>query len=180
MAENEENPNSGPAQTSGGPRGTVVLSPDDLPNRTGSGGEVAADSPWPPALVGLTPPFTDSRFRLQPERTRIGRDPENDVVLNEADVSLEHARILRSGGEWRAVDPGSTNGTFINGERVHQGALQYGDQISFGPATFVFAPGDLSAEAVRAMQAKPGRHRRWWIAGIAALLVVAAVLLFLR
>lgn len=179
MADNEENRNSARAQAGGGPRGTVVLSPDDLPNGTGPGGENPADPSGAPALVGLTPPFTDSRFRLQPERTRIGRDPENDVVLNEADVSLEHARILRSGGEWRVVDPGSTNGTFINGERVHQGVLQYGDHVSFGPASFVFGPGDVSAEAVRAMQSKPVRRRLWWIPGIAALLA-AAVLLLLR
>lgn len=158
--------------TGGGPHGTVVLSPDELPVRS-----QAAGASETPALVGVTSPFMDHRFRLQPERTRIGRDPGNDIVLDAPDVSHEHARIVRSGGEWRVVDLGSTNGIFINGKRVQQGALEIGDHIAFGPDAFLFAPGDMSAEAVRAMQTSSDRRRRWWFAAFGVLLGAGAVLL---
>lgn len=179
VADNESESRSSRTPKGGGPHGTVVLSPDELPSRAEPGGEGADHVSDTPALVGVTAPFMDVRFRLQPERTRIGRDPQNDVVLNAPDVSLEHARIVRSSGEWRVVDLNSTNGIFINGTRVQQGALQYGDLIAFGPDAFLFAAGDMSPEAVRAMLSKSDRGRRWWFAGIGALLGAVAVLLLL-
>lgn len=179
MAENRTDTGDTHTAAGGGPHGTVVLSPEELPSRSQIGGEGAAGAFETPALVGITSPFMDRRFRLQPERTRIGRDAGNDVVLDAPDVSHEHARIVRSGGEWRVVDLGSTNGTFINGKRVQQGALQIGDLIAFGPDAFLFAAGDMSAEAVRAMQAKSDRRRRWWFAAVGVLLGAGAVLLLL-
>lgn len=178
MAENGADTGDTRTPAGGGPHGTVVLSPDELPSRS-QAGEGAASPFETPALVGVTSPFKDHRFLLQPERTRIGRDSGNDVVLNAPDVSHEHARIVRSRGEWRVIDLGSTNGTFINGKRVQQGALQIGDLIAFGPDAFMFAAGDMSPEAVRAMQSKSDRRRHWWFTVIGVLLGAAAVLLLL-
>ncbi|MDZ7842726.1 MAG: FHA domain-containing protein [Gammaproteobacteria bacterium] len=164
MAENERNP--------GGPHGTVVLSPDELPR--GAGGGRSGGSPDAPVLVGLTAPFAERRFRLPPERARIGRDPENDIVLDEPDVSLAHARIVRSGGQWRLVDLDSTNGTYLNGKRAEDDTLQFGDEVAFGPAGFVFVPGDMSPGATGAGR---GRRNAWWLA--AAGLIVAVVVIYL-
>lgn len=179
VAKNEQHAKHPRTPEGGGPHGTVVLPPDELPNRGHPVGGGAANDSESPALIGLTTPFTDRRFRLRPERSRIGRDPRGDVVLDEPDVSHKHARIVRSGGEWRVVDLQSTNGTFVNGRRVQQNTVRYGDHIAFGPASFVFAAGNTSAGAVRAMQAI-GRHpRRWWLAAGAVLAAVVAVLMFL-
>ena len=51
------------------------------------------------------------------ERT-IGRDPANDIAIDDEEISARHARVVRrEGGLW-VEDLGSTNGTFVNGERV--------------------------------------------------------------
>lgn len=179
VADDDAQSENGPARGGGGPHGTVVLSPEELPAGVRPG--EAGDAPAQPALVGLTPPFTDRRFDLQPERTTIGRDPGNDVALDEPDVSLEHARLVRTGGQWRVVDLNATNGTFINGDLVRQqGVLQYGDHVAFGPAVFVFAAGDTSNEAVRAMQARRGRRSLWWVAGLGVLLLAVVLLVLVR
>jgi len=161
--------------SSGGPHGTVVLSADDLPEDARSG-RAYADA----VLVGLTAPFIDRRFQLQAERSRIGRGKSSDVSLSQPDISQEHARIVRASGEWRVVDLNSTNGTFVNGTRVNQSVLQYGDQVAFGPASFIFAPGDMSTEAVRALRTGRGRRAQWLLAVAVVLLAAAVLVLWLR
>ncbi len=54
---------------------------------------------------------------LQPELT-IGRDINNTIVINDAEVSRKHARVFIQGGFYQLEDTGSTNGTFINGQRL--------------------------------------------------------------
>ncbi len=48
----------------------------------------------------------------------IGRNPDNDVVLNDKGVSRVHARLERSDGEWNVTDLGSTNGSYLGPERL--------------------------------------------------------------
>ncbi len=77
--------------------------------------------------------------RIQVERTyssgeiTIGRDPGCDVVMAVPLVSSEHARLFFDGEEWTVSDLFSTNGTFVNGERVTASrTIQQGDRIQFG------------------------------------------------
>jgi ABC-type multidrug transport system ATPase subunit len=51
---------------------------------------------------------------------RIGRDPQADIVLADARVSWHHAVIEEKGGSWLLRDAGSTNGTFVSGQRVRE------------------------------------------------------------
>jgi hypothetical protein len=71
----------------------------------------------------------------------VGRATENDLVLRDAEVSRFHARIAPAAGEWQVVDLGSTNGTWVNGERVRQAALRPGDTVAFAGVTYAVAPG---------------------------------------
>jgi len=84
-------------------------------------------------LVMQTGPNPGRVYELQQEEVYIGRDVNNDVVINDAEVSRKHARlILRSGG-YVLEDIGSTNGTFVNGERLmgpHM--LRPGETITLG------------------------------------------------
>lgn len=66
----------------------------------------------------------------------IGRAKENDVVLSDPRVSRRHARIEAGAGTATLVDLGSTNGTFVNGERVGEPLrLTPGNLLTFGNTT---------------------------------------------
>ena len=62
----------------------------------------------------------------------IGRSSDLDMVLVEDMVSRRHARITSYNGELAIEDFGSTNGTFVNGERVNKARLKEGDRILVG------------------------------------------------
>jgi pSer/pThr/pTyr-binding forkhead associated (FHA) protein len=63
----------------------------------------------------------------------LGRSPEADVVLEDPYASDFHARLLFQAGEVRVQDLGSTNGTYINGERMAAPmSLQRGDRLRVG------------------------------------------------
>jgi pSer/pThr/pTyr-binding forkhead associated (FHA) protein len=82
---------------------------------------------------------------LEQSITRIGRGLENEIVVVSKRVSREHAHIRREGRRTFLDDTGSTNGTFLNGERVLGNAqLRDGDQISIGNVTFIFHDPDTT------------------------------------
>jgi pSer/pThr/pTyr-binding forkhead associated (FHA) protein len=62
----------------------------------------------------------------------IGRSSELDMVLVEEMVSRKHARIALENGVLAIEDMGSTNGTFVNGEKVEKGTLREGDRVLIG------------------------------------------------
>src|SRR5664279_4110213 len=62
----------------------------------------------------------------------IGRSSELDMVLVEEMVSRKHARIALVDGVISIADLGSTNGTFVNGEKVDEGTLKEGDRVLIG------------------------------------------------
>jgi hypothetical protein len=65
-------------------------------------------------------------------RARIGRSEENDVFLVDPSVSRSHAVVEVDGSEPVVRDLGSTNGTYVNGERVEARFLRDGDELTFG------------------------------------------------
>jgi hypothetical protein len=65
----------------------------------------------------------------------VGRDLDNEVVLNDATVSARHAVVLRRDGSWWVEDLGSTNGTWLNARRLEPelpALLRSGDVLQFG------------------------------------------------
>ncbi|MEZ5063020.1 MAG: FHA domain-containing protein [Solirubrobacterales bacterium] len=56
---------------------------------------------------------------LDAERVTLGRDPANDIAIDDEQVSRVHAELELIGGAWIVSDQGlSTNGTYVNGERI--------------------------------------------------------------
>lgn len=84
-------------------------------------------------MIVRTGPNPGTVFELTKEVSLIGRDVTNDVVVGDAEVSRQHSRITRTPGGYVLEDLGSTNGTFVNGERL--------------VAPRVMNPGDLVALA---------------------------------
>ncbi|MBN1939661.1 MAG: FHA domain-containing protein [Candidatus Aminicenantes bacterium] len=76
-------------------------------------------------------------FRIQARSNTIGRDPGNDIVLNDPEVSSGHVELLVSNEGYFLRDLGSANGTFVNGRRVSECSLYNGDQITIGKSTIV-------------------------------------------
>ncbi|HEX2280401.1 MAG TPA: DUF3662 and FHA domain-containing protein [Thermomicrobiales bacterium] len=72
---------------------------------------------------------------------RVGRAADNDLVLTDPEVSRHHARLETDGQGWRIVDLGSTNGTWVNGERLGTGTIAVGDEIAFGSIRYTVAAG---------------------------------------
>jgi len=84
-------------------------------------------------LVVRTGPNPGMAFDLTKEVTLLGRDVTNDIALGDAEVSRQHARLTRTPGGVVVEDLGSTNGTFINGERlVAPRVMAMGDLLGFG------------------------------------------------
>jgi cytochrome P450 / NADPH-cytochrome P450 reductase len=74
---------------------------------------------------------------------RIGRAPDNDVVITDPSVSGHHAELRTAGGVTRIVDLGSRNGTFVNERRVTAAALAEGELATFGTSTFRLVGSEL-------------------------------------
>jgi ABC-type multidrug transport system ATPase subunit/CRP-like cAMP-binding protein len=72
------------------------------------------------------------------QRITIGRGPENDLPFPSRLVSREHAVVEWTGETYSIRDLDSSNGTFVNGQRIAQAALQDGDEIWVADERFIF------------------------------------------
>ena len=70
--------------------------------------------------------------------TRIGRDQDNDLVLNDNKVSRHHAEIVFNGSGFVIIDKGSTNKVVVNGQFVESLSLKNGDMIGLGEIILTF------------------------------------------
>jgi hypothetical protein len=75
---------------------------------------------------------------LGPEPLAIGRDPQNDLVLDDRRVSRKHSEIRLRLGRYTLYDLQSTNGTYVNGRRVAEMVLADGDRLSIGGVELLF------------------------------------------
>ena len=84
-------------------------------------------------LIVRTGPVPGTVFDLTKEVTMLGRDVTNDVPLGDAEISRQHSRLTRTPGGMVLEDLGSTNGTFVNGDRLSSPrVLRSGDLLGLG------------------------------------------------
>ena len=79
-------------------------------------------------IKGMPP---DAEFRVA-GTAKVGRSRDNDIFIVDPSVSRSHAVLDVRNGELVVRDNGSTNGTFVNGERVQLRTLKDGDIVAFG------------------------------------------------
>lgn len=84
----------------------------------------------------------ERRVPIVAPSTAVGRDLENDIVIDDQRVSRRHLRIVLEGEEVVIEDLQSTNGTYVNGRRIHRASLKDGDELNIGgvPARFIRNP----------------------------------------
>lgn len=89
-------------------------------------------------------------FRLEDSEAEVGRAVENTVQFPDKSVSRRQARLWREDGSWWIEDRESTNGTYVNGERVRAPRrLENGDHVVFGFSQFQFRAGEEGQLDVR-------------------------------
>ncbi len=96
---------------------------------------------------------------LAEELITVGRGPDNAILIDHPSVSGRHAQLQRVGDIYRLKDLDSTNGTQVNGQRVNETALRFGDRIRFGKIEALFES-DVSDQAqplpeIQEVEARP-------------------------
>jgi len=95
------------------------------------------------ALVVERGPRAGLTWVLEVGTTKIGRGPDQDIFLDDVTVSRRHAELAidaHSGPQIK--DAGSTNGIYINGERLDEAGLQPGDEVIIGKYHLILVHGD--------------------------------------
>ena len=89
-------------------------------------------------LVVLQGQRLNASYQIAGPRLTMGRAENHDVVLFDPAASRQHAEIRANGNDYWVVDPGSANGTFVNGHRIRETRLKHGDRIRVGATEFRF------------------------------------------
>ena len=92
-----------------------------------------------PSLYVMAGMGQGGRMRLS-GTLHIGRQPECQIRIDAPLVSRHHAVIEQNDRIWRIIDLESTNGTWVNGQRVTKQILRPNDYVQIGPSIFVFQP----------------------------------------
>lgn len=119
------------------PLGVAAIKPSD------------ADVSAPPSkLIVMNTSLQGQQFLLDLPEMTIGRVDENDIFIDHASVSRNHAKMVMQGDAFQLVDLGSANGIQVNGEEYGVCDLRWGDIIELGQVRLQFASADDPLESV--------------------------------
>lgn len=107
-----------------------------------------------PVLIGREGLLTGQQWVITPDGLRLGREPGNEVRIDDAGISRQHARVLLHNGVVWVQDAGSRNGVFVNGERVpdHK-QVKPGDRVVVGNHAFEIGLVEASASPAATVSA---------------------------
>ena len=109
-------------------------------------------------LLEQTSPPPVRQWTVAGRRLTIGRDPDNDVEIDDPLASRHHAELLQIDGSWSIVDRDSANGTFVNDTEVTATAVHGGDRIRIGHCELVLigsGPGITETQAAPVTEPPP-------------------------
>lgn len=93
-------------------------------------------------LIVIAGPSKGARYLINNSETTIGRDPQNEIFLDDVTVSRKHAQITRApSGEFLVEDLGSLNGSYLNAHQVQKANLAIGDEIQIGKYRLTYFKG---------------------------------------
>lgn len=158
-----------------GPQGTLVFDSkkvdqmiaEEIQRQEDDGTKVAA-------LVATTKPHVGEQFILDKGKNIIGRGKGNTVTIYDPAASATHAQITYQGGEWKILNLLSSNGTIVNGEKITDRVLSFGDRIQVGHTEFLFTL--VNDTEVKEKVSKPPIN---WFAFSAAAIAIAAIVVVL-
>jgi ABC-type multidrug transport system ATPase subunit len=148
-------PEAGPVSPPGGvsarplaPEPAALREPapprEHTPRHAAAGPPVQPAQSVQPDLLPSVDRKPTARMPLPAKAMRIGRTPDNDLVLSDLNVSRNHAELRKSrSGSYEIVDLGSHNGTYVNGQPVTAQMLTEQDIVSIGSSTFRLKDGEL-------------------------------------
>lgn len=105
-----------------------------------------------PKLVVITVGFNDASYEVKPEKSSVGRLPDNQIPLPEPSVSSRHCELYAKGDEIVVKDLNSTNGTFINEKQLEAGkevVLRPGQVLRLGQVELRYETGKKQTEQPR-------------------------------
>ena len=110
-------------------------------------------------IVSVDP---QARVELTSDRATVGNSVENDIALADSTVSELHAVLEHFAAGWCLTDLGSSNGTWLNGERIFSThRIRHGDEIRLGRTRLVFRDwSDTGTPATEVEEAAPSLTRR--------------------
>ena len=118
---------------------------------------VVDDGDLGPRVAVQTPERT-WEVPLPSDRLTIGREPDNDVALDEGGVSRYHAVVERRGAFWTVRDLNSSNGTWVGAARIARTVLNDGESFRIGAATFVIKQGSAATAELDLRDARGARR----------------------
>ncbi|MCK4898677.1 MAG: FHA domain-containing protein [Anaerolineales bacterium] len=105
-------------------------------------------------FVMRTGPNPGEVFSLTKNEIYIGRDVNNDIAVNDQEVSRKHARLVMQAGGYVLEDLGSTNGTYVNGQRLMgPHVLRPGETVMLGENVSMVLEAGYDADATIVSQA---------------------------
>ncbi len=106
-------------------------------------------------LVVLSEGYTGRTYELKVDKTTVGRLEDNTFQILEPSVSSHHCEVMLRGHDILVKDLNSTNGTFINGEKITEAVLKPGQILRLGTIELRLEAGGAPAAAAAAAGKKP-------------------------
>ena len=156
-----------------GPQGTQAFTVDEV-NKMIAEEIISSQSNQAsiPALIGLSSGLTGQCYRFDDKKFTIGRNKDNFIVLTEPSVSSMHAQIRKVEAGWKLMNLLSSNGTYVNGDKVTEKIIVPGDRIAFAKSEFVFGLVDEETQ-------EENKSRDYTLISIVAFVFIIIVAIFI-